>query len=272
MGLRLIDFTTTHTSNMGFTLQTGSCLHETDNSGYVHLTGAGALLFLKKSGCDSGTTEVHVTNDSFDGWELQTASALHETGDDWQFDVDKESGDVFCFKMSGTGSGSTEIHVLDAADGYSSFNLQTGTGLHECDRDSFALRVGPNRDVYCIKKNGTGSGSSEVHILSAESGYADFSLQTGSALHETDSSGDFLVDQGTGDVVFFKKSGCDSDSTEIHVLSAEEGYGAFSLQTATCLHETGDNFQFGLEDGAYVAFKKNDTGSSSTEVHRFELD
>ena len=71
--------------------------------------------------------------------------------------------DVIAIKKSGTGTGTTEIHVLSAASGYQRFSLQTGTALHQTDQ-TFAFGVALNRDVCAIKKSGTGSGSTEVHV------------------------------------------------------------------------------------------------------------
>ncbi len=40
-------------------------------------------------------------------------------------------------------------------------------------------------DLFAIKKSATGSNKTEVHVLSAASGYKAFSLQTATGLHET---------------------------------------------------------------------------------------
>jgi hypothetical protein len=149
---------------------------------------------------------------------------------------------------------------------YSRFRLQTGTALHETG-SNFAFGVLPNGDLVAIKKSGTGSGKTEVHILSASSNYQSFRLQTGTALHETGDNFAFGV-LPNGDLVAIKKSGTGSGKTEVHILSASSNYQSFRLQTGTALHETGDNFAFGvLPNGDLVAIKKSGTGSGKTEVH-----
>ncbi|MCC3776489.1 VCBS repeat-containing protein [Streptomyces sp. UNOB3_S3] len=78
--------------------------------------------------------------------------------------------DLLAIKKSGTGTNSTEVHVLSGASNYQRFILQTGTALHETDR-TFAFSVADwNRDgrpdLVAIKKSNTGTNSTEVHILS----------------------------------------------------------------------------------------------------------
>ena len=146
------------------------------------------------------------------------------------------------------------------------FSLQTRTALHETG-NNFAFSVLPNADLVAIKKSKTGSNSTEIHILSAASGYKSFRLQTGTALHETGNNFAFSV-LPNADLVAIKKSKTGSNSTEIHILSAASGYKSFRLQTGTALHETGNNFTFSvLPNADLVAIKKSKTASNSTEVH-----
>ena len=58
-----------------------------------------------------------------------------------------------------------EVHVLSRASNYQRFSLQTGTGLDETD-DNYDFALAENLDLYCIKKNKTGTGKTEVHVLS----------------------------------------------------------------------------------------------------------
>ena len=196
---------------------------------------------------------------------LQTGTALHETDASFEFGV-AANRDVFAIKKSGTGSGTTEIHVLSAASGYKEFSLQTGTALHPTDQ-TFEFGIAGNRDVFAIKKSGTGSGTTEIHVLSAASGYREFSLQTGTALHQTDQTFEFGI-AANRDVFAIKKNGTGTGTTEIHVLSAASGYQQFSVQTGTALHPTDQTFEFGIAANRDVfAIKKSVTGSGTTEIH-----
>ena len=94
--------------------------------------------------------------------------------------------------------------------------MQTGTALHETD-ESFEFALAANRDLFIIKKSNTGSHSTEVHVLSAQSKYQQFILQTGTALHETDTTFKFML-AVNNDLFVIKKSNTGTHSTEIHIL------------------------------------------------------
>ncbi|MFN5514253.1 MAG: VCBS repeat-containing protein, partial [Cyanobacteriota bacterium] len=126
------------------------------------------------------------------------------------------NGDLMAIKKSGTGSGSTEVHILSAASNYSKFRLQTGTALHQTD-GTFVFAALANGDLMAIKKSGTGTGSTEVHILSAGTNYSRFSLQAGTGLHETDNTFDFASRNGR-ELIAIKKSATGSGKTELHIL------------------------------------------------------
>ncbi|EDX83504.1 FG-GAP repeat domain protein [Synechococcus sp. PCC 7335] len=249
-----------------FILQTGTALHETADNFDHGLTdwdrdGESDLVAIKKSGTGSGTTEVHILSgaSNFQQFILQTGTALHETADDFDFgmaDWDRDGQlDLVAIKKSGTGSGTTEVHILSGASNFQQFILQTGTALHEtADNFDFGFvdwdRDGKS-DLAAIKKSGTGSGATEVHILSGASNFQQFILQTGTALHETADNFDFgFVDwdrDGKSDLAAIKKSGTGSGATEVHILSGASNFQQFILQTGTALHETADNFDFALD-------------------------
>lgn len=121
------------------------------------------------------------------------------------------------------------------------FTLHTSTALHRTD-DNFEFLVGDYNhngrpDVYCIKKNGTGSGKTEVHILNGENNYQNFLLQTPTALHETDGNwqfclGDYSHD-GCLDLYCIAKRNTGSHSTEVHILSGKSNFSEFILHTGT---------------------------------------
>jgi len=67
------------------------------------------------------------------------------------------------------------------------------------------------------------------------------------ALHETydDFEFDFWNYNNSGkvDLVAFKKTGGESDSTEVHVLDGDSNFTTWLAHKATILPETGDNFE-----------------------------
>ncbi|MGB7443488.1 MAG: FG-GAP-like repeat-containing protein, partial [Coleofasciculaceae cyanobacterium] len=130
-------------------------------------------------------------------------------------------------------------------------------------------------DVVAIKKSGTGSGRTEVHIMSRANNYQSWLLQTATPLEETGDNFEFASGnyRGDGDILAIKKSSTGAGRTEVHILDAATNYQSFALQIATPLAETGDNFQFTSSDynrdgvADLFAIKKSSTGSSSTEIH-----
>ena len=251
-----------------FSLQTGTALHETNRRFAFLLTPKGDICVIKKEFTGTNSTEVHVLSaaSGFKEFSLQTGTCLHETTDNFEFLMDDKQN-ILAIKKCATGTHSTEVHILPASSNYQHFSKQTGTCLHESACNVFRFLLAGNGDVYAIKQLHTGSHSTEIHVLSAASNYQQFSLQTGTCLHETDRSFDFLL-APNGDLYALKKSATDSHTTEVHVLSAADKYQKFSKQTGTCLHETDDTFAFTLgTNNDIYAIKKRNTDSHSTEIH-----
>ncbi|KAJ9654090.1 hypothetical protein H2198_006829 [Neophaeococcomyces mojaviensis] len=217
---------------------------------------------------------------------LQTGTALHETDDTFKFlmaDMNNDgTPDLVAIKKSGTGTNSTEVHVLSGASGFQTFITHTGTGLHETSTTQFDFALTDwngdgTLDLVAIKKNGTGTNSTEVHILSGASNFSNFILQTGTALHETDDTFAFAMGRWNSDskpdLFAIKKSKTDSNTTEVHILSGASEFKTFILQTGTGLHETDATFEFAVTDWNadgrpdLVAIKKSNTSNNSTEVH-----
>lgn len=280
-----------------FALQTGTGLHETPEGFEFFFVdwdrdGIPDLMAVKKSHTGTGSTEVHIFSGAsrFATPILQTGTALHETDHTFQFCVADWNGDgwpdLVAIKKSGTGTGSTEVHVLSGASSFQQFILQTGTALHETDHTfqfsmahwSSAGGVARRPDLVAIKKSGTGTKSTEVHIFSGESAFATPILQTGTALHETDATFDVFVASfwrfGLPGLIAIKKSGTGTRSTEIHVLSGDSRFQRFVEQSGSALHETDGSFDFAPvqwnRNNAVVeiaAIKRRQTGTGSTEVH-----
>lgn len=246
------------------------------------------IFAISKRGTGSHTTEVHVLSgaSSYRNFVLQTRTPLPEAGDEFEFklaDWDRDArSDLVAILKRGTGSGSTEVHILSGNSNYQEFLLQTGTGLAEvgpswefglADWDHDAIP-----DLFCLSKEDTGTGSTEVHILTGAKNFQEFLLQTGTALGKTDRHFDLEVadwDQdGWTDIVAVAKASTGTGSTEVHVLDGASKFSAFSFQRGTLLAETDDTFSFAVADMnrsvpglELIAFMKNHTGTRSTEVH-----
>ncbi|MDD5123939.1 VCBS repeat-containing protein, partial [Methylovulum sp.] len=214
---------------------------------------------------------------NFQNYILQTGTALHQTDETFAFalaDWDGDSRpDLFIVKKSNTGTGGTEVSILSGASSFQNFLLQTGTALHQTDHIFDFAVVDWNNDgwpdLFIIKKSNTGTGSTEVSILSGASNFQDYLLQTGTPLHQTDESFAFALADWTGDgkpdLFIIKKSNTGTDSTEISILSGASSFQEYLLQTGTVLHQTDHSFDFAVADWNndgwpdLVIIKKNNT-------------
>ena len=167
-------------------------LKETDKNwefllGDYNNNGILDLYCIKKKNTRNNSTEVHILDGStnFKTFLLQTDSLLHETDENWEFllgDYNKNGKlDLYCIKKNGTGTCSTEVHILNGNDKYNSYLLHTGTKLHETG-DTFQFLLGDYNkngilDLYCIKKNDTGTKCTEVHILNGNDNFQSFFIK-----------------------------------------------------------------------------------------------
>lgn len=216
---------------------------------------------------------------------LQIGTALPEIQDNFEFFFVNWDGDaipdLMAVKKSQTASGKTEVHIFSGASGFKQPLLQTASALHETDA-SFQFAVtdwnGDGRpDLVAIKKSGTGTKHTEVHILSASSKYQRFLVQTATALAETDDTFQFSMARwggsGRPDLVAIKKRETGTGTTEVHIFSGNSNFSVPILQTGTALHETDGTFdvfvsRFALTGRpALFAIKKRATGTKSTEIH-----
>jgi hypothetical protein len=149
---------------------------------------------------------------------------------------------------------------------YDHFGMEVGTALGETG-NNFQFLLSYNLDLYVIMKNGTGSGKTEVHVLTAASNYQAFGLEIGTALGETDDEWTFQL-YGQNHLAAIRKRGGASRSMEVHILEAGTNYQTFKLETGTAMPELDDNSRvlMNLLGDIYV-IKKRNTGTNKTEVH-----
>jgi hypothetical protein len=132
----------------------------------------------------------------------------------------------------------------------------------------------PDAKTYLIDCDSLGRPSVVTEVVRLQ---RPISLQTATALRETDHTFDFVVGDLNGDgaldLVAIMKSKTVTVSTEVHALSGASTFQSFLLHTGTALHETDSTFAFALadwnRDGALdlVAIKKSNTDTNRTEVH-----
>ncbi|MGI0115841.1 G8 domain-containing protein [Zooshikella sp. RANM57] len=209
-------------------------------------------------------------------------SALEATDEAWQFDLTDWNNDGYMdvagFKMQRTGTGSTELHVMDGKSNLQRFIFQSGTGLGYLNtNDHMALRdynADGKPDIWSIMHNATGSGRTEVHVVDGNSPQR-FLLHSATPLSLLPNTSDeFLVhdydNDGSADVWYIAKQGA-SNTTEVHILGNKSGFKNFTLHTPTALHATNEDWSFRVadynQDGVpdLVGFKR--TGVASMEIH-----
>eukprot|EP00450_Noctiluca_scintillans_P011113 CAMPEP_0194503282 /NCGR_PEP_ID=MMETSP0253-20130528/28294_1 /TAXON_ID=2966 /ORGANISM="Noctiluca scintillans" /LENGTH=633 /DNA_ID=CAMNT_0039345553 /DNA_START=14 /DNA_END=1915 /DNA_ORIENTATION=- len=207
-------------------------------------------------------------------------TALHSTtfASEWAFD-EMTNGDLMAIKMGPkTGTGKTEVHILSARSQWNQFQLHTGTGLHLTDREhgQWAFQVMRNNDLMAIKMGPvTGTGKTEVHILSASSRYQSFRLHTGTGLHLTDrqhGQWDFQVMRNNDLMAIKMGPTTGTGKTEVHILSESSRYQVFSLQTGTGLQLTDQNhgqwaFELMDNDDLMAIETVPESGSGMIKVH-----
>ena len=252
-----------YTSYRNWLSETATLLPEVgDNTNFISADfngdGVKDVAVLFKSGTGSGKTEVHVMNgaSNFQNWLLQEATVLHPVGDNVEFvplDYNRDGVmDIAAIIKSGTGTGTTEIHVMDGANRFKSWLHQDRTPLHPTGAEFRFVSLDHNRDgfmdITAIKQSGTGTGTTEIHVLDGANGFRNWIFQDRSALGVTDErfdfiSGDFNRD-GIWDIAAIEKRGTNSGTTEVRILNGASNFANFILHTGTVLHETADNYTF----------------------------
>lgn len=217
-----------------FILQTATALPETDWNWKFLITDTNSikpdLMAINRRGTSAPyMTEVHILSgeSNYQKFVLQVKTKLEQTDDTWDFGVAGWSGnkpDLFAIKKSGTTNKKTEVHILSGDSNYQDFVFQKETALPET-YDNFQIligrRDGQKADLFAVKKSDTDSKMTEVHILSGESDFSKYILQTATALPPTDGSFDFQLinwDGGDPDLVAIKKQATGTRSTEVHIF------------------------------------------------------
>lgn len=214
-------------------------------------------------------------------WKMHTGTALPKTDQNYEFqlgDFNKDGvTDMYVIQQNG-GSNSTEIHILNGANGFQSFLTQLPTVLQPTD-DNFQFKLGDYNhdgisDMYVIKRNGS-SNSTEVHVLNGADYFKSFLLHTSTILEPTDNLSEFELGDynhdGTLDLYYIKRDGA-SNSTEVHVLNGADNFQSWLLHTATTVAPTDLNSEFELgdynSDGTLDLYMINKAGNSNTtEIH-----
>lgn len=148
---------------------------------------------LNNTGSDA--VEVHALSETsgYATWALHSSTAFRPAdATQWQFRIGDRGGkgDLIAIPHSATASGMTEVHALAREGNYQSFTIHTVTPLNYTTDAQFAYTLGDHDndgipDIYAVKMNGTGTGKTEVHVLSGSSSYGGWSEHAVSGLQTT---------------------------------------------------------------------------------------
>eukprot|EP00434_Breviolum_minutum_P044728 symbB.v1.2.039990.t2/scaffold6920.1/size14603/2 len=190
------------------------------------------LVYIRQGpGTGTSTTEIHklTGGSSFKHFSLQKGTLLPETDYSWSFGV-KFDGTLAAISRN---EPQTVVRFVDPS-AYSKWQYM-GVILHE-NTNTWDFYVKPNGDIVGCKLKNTGTGSAEIHVVSAASGFSQFSLQTGTGLPEKQPARGvkcFMKANGDFVNVFWWWTG--SGKVEVHVASASSGYKDVVVATATPL-------------------------------------
>jgi serine/threonine protein kinase len=285
-----------------FLLQKGTPIAQADAAtnyvfavGDYNRDGIPDLYCLKHSNTGTNSLEVHILNaaDNYQSFLLHkgTPIAQADAATNYVFalgDYNRDSiPDLYCLKHNNTGTNSLEIHILNGADNYQSFLLETGTPITQADAaTNYVFAVGDyNRDgipdLYCLKHSNTSTNSLEVHILNGADNYRSFLLETGTPIAQADIAtnftfavGDYNRD-GIPDLYCLKHSNTSTDSLEVYILNGADNYRSFLLETGTVFDQpdVAANFAFAVGDynrdgiSDVYSLKRTNTGTNSLEVY-----
>jgi hypothetical protein len=190
--------------------------------------------------------------------------------------------------MNRAGSGKSEVHTLKAGSYYSSFLSQLPTALSETTASQWQFSFADYnndgvQDLIGVLMNGTGSGKTEVHILSGASNYQTFLLHAVTGLGETTASqwrfvfGYYNADNKPDMIGVLMNGPTGTGKTEVHVFNGSENsnYSEAIIRNGTALWETKPSqWQFAVGD--YNRDGRSDligvlmngpTGTGKTEIH-----
>ena len=239
------------------------------------------LYAVKQHGDTS--TEVHVIDGAGGYTGLQASFdsiAGPTTPADWDFAVADRNrdgvDDVYGIKRW-TESGKVEVHVLDGASGYRTWQLHATTVMPRSAGGVYAFDVADvngdgHLDVVGVNRQGT-QNRTTVHVMDGATNFSRYLLHAGTPIPNVDTSWSFATGDhdrdGVPDVYAIKRLGA-SGSTEVHVLDGAAGYDTWSAHAVTPIPRTGAwDFTTGDFDGDGwdEVYGLERDGASATEVH-----
>ncbi len=203
------------------------------------------LIGLHLRNTDSGAVEISVA--TWASW-YQESELLNrplpipaqEPDNPFQFAIGGSAGgDLYLIKTHDTDTNRVELHALTARSDYQDWILHTALPLAtntftRHDRARFLVSR-DSGDLYLVLHQQTGSRTSELHRLSADSSYQRFTVHAALPVgYTSDTQVQWLL--GTApepDLFLVVVSSGESGRQEVHRLSAASGWSQWTLHSAT---------------------------------------
>ncbi len=111
--------------------------------------------------------------------------------------------DIVAIHKQNTISNHTKLHFISAMNRYQQFSGTIAIPL-ECSDDRYDFHMvdwngDGSPDLVIIIKSGTGSGMTEIHVLSGASGFQEYILHTSTGLGPTNQDWEFGLADWEGD-------------------------------------------------------------------------
>ena len=152
-----------------------------------------------------------------------------------------------------TGSGFTEVHVVDGSHGFDYFLAHTVTALRPSGAAAGTVysladqNADGSLDLYAISRTATGSGHTEVHTLSGVDGFQSFLVHDATFLPETGADGNFdfvTADanaDGAPDLYVMVRAHTASGFVELEILSGADHFQTVLFHEPTALTSMGSD-------------------------------
>jgi hypothetical protein len=239
------------------------------------------LYAVKQHGATS--TEVHVIDGGrgYTGIQASFDSvAGPSTPAAWDFavaDRNRDGVDDLYGIRRWTESGRVEVHVLDGASRYRSWQLHARTVMPRSADGVYAFDVADvngdgHLDVIGVNRKGSRNRTT-VHVLDGAAGFGRYLMHAATPLPNVDTSWSFAAGDhdrdGVPDLYAVERPRA-TGSTEVHVLDGAAGYDTWSAHAVTPIPRTGAwDFTTGDYDGdgwdEVYGIKRD--GTTATEVH-----
>jgi hypothetical protein len=207
---------------------------------------AADLTGIALRGTRSGRIEVHVASagSRYGAFTRHTATALPVVDPaQWQFAVGPVGwdggADLVAIRTAGTTSGRVEVDVLSEGSDYQGRLLHAVTPLPAGNGVTAQWRwmLGDGGDLVGVAHTATGSGRTEVHVLSWASGYTAWRLHARTPLpYTTDAQWRFALGDDDANLVpdlfAIQTEGGTSGRMEINVLSGATAFGTWLRHAA----------------------------------------